>query len=118
MNLLTDVPIHAIYHKIQSKKGNAKVKCTLTYFSLADIIEMIGDGNCQYSGKGFKDLDDITFERINPKLGYVQGNVVMVNKDANTHKSTLDSFIHRDYIPDAMKIKLLRKALYQREMVS
>ena len=43
MNLLKDVPIHAIYHKIQTKKGNAKVKCTLTYFSLADIIEMIGD---------------------------------------------------------------------------
>lgn len=115
MNLLKDVPIHAIYNKIQIKKGNAKVKCTLTYFSLNDVIEMIGDGNCQYSGKPFKDLEDITFERINPKKGYVQGNVVMVNKDSNNHKSLLDSFVHRDYIPDAMKIKLMRKALYQLE---
>lgn len=115
MNLLKDVPIHAIYHRISTKKGSAKVKCTLTYYSLSDILEMIGDGNCQYTGKEFKDLDDVTFERINPKEGYVQGNVVMVSSGANNHKACLDNFMHRTEIPDAMKIKLLRKALYQLE---
>lgn len=115
MNLLKDVPIHAIYNKISTKKGSAKVKCTLTYYSLSDILDMVGDGNCQYTGAEFKDLDDITFERINPKEGYVQGNVVMVSKSANNHKSRLDQFMHETTIPDAMKVKLLRKAIYQLE---
>lgn len=115
MNLLKDVPIHAIYNKISNKKGSAKVKCTLTYYSLSDVLDMVGDGNCQYTGAEFKNLDDITFERINPKEGYVQGNVVMVSLHANQHKSILDRFIHGETIPDAMKIKLLRKAIYQLE---
>ncbi len=116
MNLLKDVPITAIYTKIQNKKASSgDTRCDITYFSLADILDMVGDGNCLYTGQGFKDLKDVTFERINPKQGYVRGNVVMVSLDANRHKSRLDQFMHETTIPDAMKVKLLRKAIYQLE---
>jgi hypothetical protein len=116
MNLLLDVPITDLYRKLQSKSGRTKDKdCELTDFSVLDILNAIGDGNCQYTGKGFDSLDDISFERINPKLGYVRGNVVMVKGSVNQTKGCLDSFVKTDVIPLPMKIKLMRKAIYQLE---
>lgn len=115
MNLLKDVPIHQITQKINSKKASTGKSCQIHQFTIEQILNMIGDGNCAYTGEPFANLEDVTFERVNPKVGYVDGNVVMVSRVANQHKAQLDSFMHRDYIPDAMKIKLLRKALYQLE---
>ena len=112
MNILTDIPLHIIYHKISNKKKAAGYKCELHQFNISDIIEMIGDGNCQYTGKPFKNLEDITFERVNPYLGYVKGNVLTVSRAANGSKSGLDAFSKGNLIPTPMKIKLLRKALY------
>lgn len=116
MNLLVDVTINTIYRKLQTKTSNRKGKdCELLQFSILDLLNAIGDGNCQYTGKGFDSLDDISFERVNPKLGYVKGNVVMVNGIVNQTKGCLDSFVHNDVIPVPMKIKLMRKAIYQLE---
>lgn len=116
MNLLVDVPITDLYRKLQSKSGRTKDKdCELTDFSIVDILNAIGDGNCQYSGKGFDSLDDISFERINPKIGYVKGNVLMVKGSVNQVKGSLDAFAKTDVMSVSMKIKLMRKALYQLE---
>ena len=115
MNLLT-MPFHQIQQKIFAKSTNTKDKtCHLTSFAMSEIIEMIGNGMCAYSGKEFKDFQDITFERVNPKLGYVSGNVLIVSREANQSKSQLDAFIQHPCINSEMKIKLLRKALYQLE---
>ncbi|MGL4584037.1 MAG: hypothetical protein ACRCVU_13790 [Flavobacterium sp.] len=70
---------------------------------------------CTYSDKPFNGESDITIERINPKKGYEEGNVCLVTKEANQHKSHLDAFVKQDIITPALKIKLLRKALYQLE---
>lgn len=115
MNLLTDVPIHRLFQKITNKKANAECECLLNHFSIYDILNMVGDGLCQYTGKSFKNLADMTFERVNPNKGYVQGNVIMVTLAANQCKAKLDAFIKDEEIPDAMKVKLLRKAIYQLE---
>lgn len=115
MNLLIDVPLSDLNQKIASKKGNAGSKCKIPQFSIYDLLEMIGDGNCAYTKKPFKDLSDVTFERVNPNLGYVKGNVVMVSQDANSRKSSLDAFVKTPIIPADVKIKLMRKALYQLE---
>ena len=93
MNLLVDVTMDALYRKLQSKSNNRKGKdCELLQFSILDMLNAIGDGNCQYTGKGFDSLDDISFERVNPKLGYVKGNVVMVKGIVNQTKGCLSSF--------------------------
>ena len=116
MNLLTDVPFHFLVQKFQAKKNTTKDKrCDIMQFSAQDVLDMLGNGNCAYTDTPFINLKDATFERVNPNLGYVKGNVVMVSNAANNHKAQLDCFVKHDVIPDAMKIKLLRKALYQLE---
>lgn len=70
---------------------------------------------CAYSDKPFNGESDITIERINPNMGYEEGNVCLVTFAANQHKSHLDAFVKKDVITPALKIKLLRKALYQLE---
>lgn len=59
--------------------------------------------------------DLLTVERLNPRLGYVKGNVVAMSYVANNAKSHLDQFVHLTNITDAEKVKLLRKSLYQLE---
>lgn len=113
--LTTDIPLDTFWTKLCTKAGNTDKDCSLRKMSLAELVELIGDGKCAYTGREFKSLQDITFERVNPKLGYVKGNVLLVNHDSNLQKGWLDNFMHKPFIPDAMKIKLLRKAIYQLE---
>lgn len=50
---------------------------------------------CAYSGELFSTTGDITFERVNPLLPYVKGNVLLVRKHLNSLKgNTIDKFIH------------------------
>lgn len=59
--------------------------------------------------------DLLTVERLNPRLGYVKGNVVAMSYVANNAKSTIDTFLHSPQLTDAAKLKVLRKAIYQLE---
>ena len=113
--LATDVPFEKFWAKLCQKEANTDQQSTLKKMSMAELVELIGDGKCAYTGQEFEAIQDITFERVNPKLGYVSGNVLLVNRNSNQQKACLDAFIHREHIPDAMKIKLLRKAIYQLE---
>lgn len=80
---------------------------------LAEIKALFDEGRCAYTGVKFQSDQQCTFERINPKLGYVSGNVVLVTKEANAVKSSLDAFVkNTGIVSDEMKLKLLRKAVY------
>lgn len=59
--------------------------------------------------------DLLTIERLNPRLGYVKGNVVAMSYIANNAKSAIDHFVHLGTVTDAEKVRLLRKSLYQLE---
>lgn len=113
MNLLQDVPLCDLFHKIKNKAANSGF--SLHRWKMQDVIEMLGNGCCAYTGKEFTAIENATFERINPELGYVPGNVVMVTQLANSNKAGLDAFVKSTCIPNATKIKLMRKALYQLE---
>ena len=87
--------------------------------SALELKEMFSNNKCAYSGRTMS-IDPtkdtlVTFERINPDLGYISGNTLLVCKRANQQKSMLDAFYKDDFIPLEMKIKLMRKALYQLE---
>ena len=118
MNLL-DVPLYDLLQKVRVKHKHAKINGTesdLSNITMSDLGSIIGDGLCHYSGKAFDGIKDATFERINPEKGYVIGNVVMVKDSLNNLKGlTLDKFVKSSCLSDAVKIKLLRKALYQVE---
>lgn len=116
MKTLLDSPYQTIVQLLQRKKD--RCNSTNTQFGIttfSQLVEVVGDGKCAYTGKYFANWQCATFERINPKIGYMPGNVVLVTLEANSHKSQLDAFIKGEVIPDAMKIKLLRKALYALE---
>lgn len=117
MNLLIDVSLNQLHHKIGSKHASCKQQkdSDLNDLTIYQLLEILGDGNCAYTGKPFTDLQNATFERVNPERGYLKGNVLMVSKEANGHKAQLDCFIKTNIIPDAMKVKLMRKAIYQLE---
>lgn len=119
MNLLKDISLNRLHHKLGAKHAKAvkEKESDLNSLTLSELLEIVGDGNCAYTGKEFIDINDATFERVNPQLGYVKGNVVMVSSEANQNKSQLDAFVKKEVIPDAMKVKLLRKAIYQLEKV-
>lgn len=121
MNLLTDVPLHQLIQKVSSKHNNAIINgkaSELSNLTGFKMLHLVGDGLCAYTGREFSTLSNATFERINPELGYVEGNVCIVTQEANAQKGQLDSFVKGPVIPDTMKIKLLRKALYQLEKKS
>lgn len=80
--------------------------------SLEELNGLFSGDWCPYSGHGFNTWKNVTFERVNPYLGYVSGNVLLVTDAANNHKSRLDDFVKTNVITREMKIKLMRKAIY------
>lgn len=101
-----------IVNKLQGKIASCKSKGVKFTVPLEELLPMFAEQVCKYTGVKFKHITHITFERINPFLDYVEGNVVLVTEPANAHKSLLDNFVKTSVIPDEMKIKLMRKAIY------
>lgn len=103
-----------------NKSQHAKAKGVFFSLTFADMEALYEATHCAYTGVEMMPTPDKsgthkTIERVNPELGYVRGNVVAVTSESNSHKSQLDSFVKGSCIPDSMKVKLLRKALYQLE---
>lgn len=97
-----------IGRKVQSCEANEKEFS----LSLKELDELFSAEYCAYSGEGFNNWKHVTFERVNPYLPYVSGNVLLVTTHANSHKSLLDNFVKTQVITREMKIKLMRKAIY------
>lgn len=103
--------------KLENKRESAKDKGT--DFSLQTntigLMELINKskGLCGYTNKQFIDANDVTFERIDPNIGYTMDNTIFCCLSANNLKSNLDAFEKGDAIPDAMKVKLMNKAIYR-----
>lgn len=79
------------------------------------FVELMKVEKCAYTGTVFPKDHGRSIERINPKVGYTMENVVIVTARANSQKAHLDQFVHEEHIPADMKVKLLRKAIYQLE---
>ena len=111
---LLDLETIRIY---KNKMSNAKDRGIRFRLLLDDIKSMITCKTCAYTGVEFTISGERmrTIERINASLGYESDNTVAVTKEANNHKSQLDAYMHGTTIPDEMKLKLLRKSVYQLE---
>lgn len=100
-----DIPEDDLILKVSTKIKNAREqsqKFELTFKQIQTMFK--GQSYCAYSGAAFIAIGDITFERINPRLPYRKGNVVLVTKYINDLKGqTIDTFIHQSGMPlDAM----------------
>ncbi len=86
---------------------------------LNEVLDIFNVERCPYSGRKFTlekgKINSPTFERVNPWIGYESGNVLIVTKAANQEKAQLDAFVKGGVIDYAMKVKLMRKAIYQLE---
>lgn len=79
--------------KPENKPFLLSIKQTLKLFKETDV--------CHYTKLPFDNSQDITFERVNPTLGYIPGNVVLCKKVVNDKKGcTLDNFIHSSKLAD------------------
>lgn len=91
-----------VARKYVDKKKHTKFPFDIT---LEEFQELYKSPTCSYTGKP---LVDSTIERINPFLGYVHGNVTIVNDKANSIKAALDSFVKNSLILKDVKIMLLK----------
>lgn len=100
-----------------SKYENARKGDKSFSLTLGDWRALMTQTTCSYSGKRFVNggHDYRTMERVNPMLGYTPENTIAVTHAANSEKSQLDAFMHGSEILDEVKVKLLRKAVYQIE---
>lgn len=112
---LYEVYFPHIAQKIANKVAKSNANRPFEIRSIIQILEVMNksNGRCYYSGKLFKDLNDITFERIDPTKPYTVENVAFANLASNSAKSQLDAFEKGNEIPDEMKIKLLNKLVYR-----
>lgn len=91
-----------VARKYVDKKKHTKFPFDIT---LEEFQELYKSPTCSYTGKP---LVESTIERINPFLGYVHGNVTIVNDNANSIKAALDSFVKNSSILKDVKIMLLK----------
>lgn len=102
-------------HAYQTKVKSCEERGLEWRITFNQFVELMTVEKCAYTGTVFPKDHGRSIERVNPKVGYTMENVVIVTARANSQKAQLDQFIHDDHIPAEMKIKLLRKALYQME---
>jgi len=110
-----DVVITSLY---VAKSNSALARGIPFLLSFDDYKNIKSVTHCAYSGVMFdkkSDAHSMTIERIDPKKPYIASNCVAVTAAANNLKSNLDMFMHGRCIPNEMKIKLLRKAVYALE---
>ncbi|UYD57632.1 hypothetical protein OFDDKENP_00256 [Aeromonas phage B614] len=103
--------LHAYQTKVKSCEERG-LEWRITFHQFVELMQV---EKCAYTGTVFPKDSGRSIERVNPKVGYTMENVVIVTSQANSQKSQLDQFVHENHIPNEMKIKLLRKAMYQLE---
>ncbi|UOX40553.1 decoy of host sigma70 [Aeromonas phage GomatiRiver_11] len=102
-------------HAYQVKVKSCQERGLEWRITFEQFVELMNVEKCAYTGTVFPKDHGRSIERVNPKIGYTMENVVIVTARANSQKSQLDQFVHETHIPNEMKIKLMRKALYQLE---
>lgn len=103
------------FHPYKIKVDSSAERGLEWRITFEQFVELMQVEKCAYTGTVFPKDHGRSIERVNPKEGYTMENVVIVTARANSQKAQLDQFVHEEHIPNEMKIKLLRKALYQLE---
>lgn len=105
--------------KYISKYKGAKNNGVPFDLSLNRVKEMIDKGVCEYTGEAFSgmhgtDPATMSIERIDPRIGYIDSNVIGVTHQANQIKgATLDLLMHDDRLSSEAKLKMLRRMEYR-----
>lgn len=110
-----------IAHKLVAKSDKCKDKGIEFDLSFEKVKTIAEEGKCAYTGEVFSSVsgaeeNSMSLERIDPRVGYVDNNVVGICHWLNRFKGrTLDAFLHCEKLTVEAKIKILRKALYRLE---
>lgn len=112
----SDLPQVKRARKFLDKVANANQRekaMTLTMTQFDALFE--NHPVCYYSGEEFSSEQDITLERLDASLGYVDGNVVLCSAGTNKCKAHLDSFEKYGSVSVEARIRMMRKSLYRLE---
>lgn len=122
MKYLNDLKVCKSYINKARDAEARGIDFNLSYQEWLGVIET---SKCPVTGKTFYRGDRVdgqpvspqtlTIERLDPRKGYVSGNVVAFSYVANSAKSIVDKLVHFPGLSDFEKIKILRKSLYQLE---
>lgn len=98
--------IQKVAAKIRDSKHSQRKTFDLTFAQCKKLFR--STEVCSYTGLPFEDFSDITFERVDPTLGYVNGNVVLVKAAINDFKGkNLDPFFFNNQMDGEEVGKLL-----------
>ena len=98
--------IQKVAAKIRDARHSQRKPFTLTFAQCKKLFR--NTEVCFYTGLPFEDFSDITFERVDPTLGYVNGNVVLVKAAINDFKGkNLDPFFFNNQMDGEEVGKLL-----------
>lgn len=102
-----------------NKIASSEARGLVFELSLDFFKNLVRSSVCAYTGLPIgKGIDgapaeyDLTIERIDPLVGYIESNTVAVARVANEAKARLDEFLHSS-LPDEVKRKILSQALYR-----
>lgn len=109
--LSSDVPFNTVIIKMGEKIKNANNRHLVFDFTLAQFQRLFMRGTCAYSNKEFQSTSDMTIERLDPNIGYVHGNCVLVCNRLNQARKPLDEFLKDVRVDDEDKVRMLEFAL-------
>lgn len=102
-----------------NKIASSEARGLVFELSLDFFKNLVKSTVCAYTGlpisKGIDGVHhpyDLTIERVDPLVGYIESNTVAVARIANESKARLDEFLHSS-LDDETKRKILSQALYR-----
>ena len=112
-SVITDLRIAKKYLRLSNGARDRGLEFDL---SLADVKKLLNTKRCFYTGVKLDPVaedqkDRTSFDRKDPKKGYVKGNVVACSYEANQFKSTFEHKIHDSDISAARMKKALIKMI-------
>lgn len=112
----SDVPELHTAKLFLSKVTNAKERCIRFTFSFAEFATLIANKTCSITGRQLEhkansddNSDQFSIDRLDPNIGYEQGNCVIMSGTANFAKSKIDQFLTDPTLTDAEKLKMIYK---------
>ncbi len=112
---LKNYPFELVVAEKWANKYKNAIKRDIEFsLTLGDISKLLKRKTCAYTGVKLTN-ENRTIERINPKLGYIRGNVLAISYTANQIKSLLFETNEQTYRMSFEHMKRMMKSLEKYE---
>ena len=81
-------PEREVFRNLRYNASRRKIKFTLTFSWFINWLQAEGKGYLERRGRR---KNDLTLDRVDPRLGYANGNLQVLTRAANTAKAFVDN---------------------------